>query len=594
MMRNCWRFSVRMIGLLAILCGQMAGSFAQDAASLLIKAQEGTNESQFKIYKKLAQSYAFNQPDSALWSSLEMVRLAHEMEDYDLLGDAYRQAGIHYSEVGLHDQALNHFYQAISYYDSTENSKIKIADTYHNIGWVFSYLEEYEKSTKYFHASMKIRPINSVEDSISQARSFHALGGFYYIYGNRLDSSVYYLSKAVQWRKELHFIIEVIVQTEMELANAYLFDRNYEEATKIMNRIRSYPNDSISDYMKHYLHFLDGLQLHQQGHYEQALIPFDSVYQWIVASGNEHSEIGINALRQMVATAEAGNIIDRAYEYLSLLRTVERASIYRDRQTATKSLEIVNETKRKEQLIQIQQSRITLQNGIIWISLFGMSAIFILVMVLFYSRKKIQMKNKKIEMLMREMHHRVKNNLQVISSLLGLQSLKLKDAVAKKAVFDGKQRIKAMSLIHQKLYQQDEVSSLDIQEYINSLVNDLADSFGFKEKGQIKIHVPPLNLNADTSLPLGLIINELVTNAMKYAYEDIETPMLELKMIQTDQKSLLLMVKDNGPGFPENFDPLMADSFGLKLVNILIKQLGGSIFCSQKDGLEYQIQFNLV
>ena len=193
---------------------------------------------------------------------------------------------------------------------------------------------------------------------------------------------------------------------------------------------------------------------------------------------------------------------------------------------------------------------------------------------------------------MRELHHRVKNNLQVISSLLGLQSMRLEDANAKRAVIEGKERIRAMSLIHQKLYRHEEVTSLNIQDYITNLVEELTQSYGFSKKAKINIDVPSISMDADTSLPIGLIVNELVSNAFKYAFQDIEEPILELKLIK-ENNNLLLKISDNGIGLPEQYSFENASSFGMKLVNLLVKQLKGSLEINQTNGLSYLIKFQM-
>jgi two-component sensor histidine kinase/ribosomal protein S17E len=580
------------VGALLLLFG-LSG---QTKASLIQITKEGSLQEQFDAHIKLFGLYDFDHVDSALISGLELVRIAEELDDNTLLGDAHKFLSIGYRGAGLFDQALVSSYIAIDYYEkaNTEDKSGKIADIYHNMAWVFTFQEDYSKTASYFHKSIRLRTSGNRKDSVSLANSYTALGSFYYIYEPLYDSSEYYFLKAIDYMERLGIRREVIARAEAELANAYLFDKKFENADQLLKRLKNYHSDSVSGYIKIYITYLEGLEHHQKENYAEALALFEPVYDWLIASGNQHNETGINGLRKMIETAEKGGFYEKAYGYLSLLRQIERESIYKDRQRTTKALEIVNETKRKEQLIELQQDQISLQTQIITISLVGMGVILTLSLFLIRSRNKVKAKNDKIEMLMRELHHRVKNNLQVISSLLGLQSIKLQDAVAKQAVSEGKQRIKAMSLIHQKLYQQDEVSALNIEEYITALVNDLADSFGFRAKGEVRIEVPSMTLNADTSLPLGLIINELVTNALKYAYLDIEKPVLELKLITEEKHRFTLHIRDNGRGLPADFDLATAESFGLKLVNILIRQIDGTIRHEQRDGLEYMISFQSV
>ena len=130
-----------------------------------------------------------------------------------------------------------------------------------------------------------------------------------------------------------------------------------------------------------------------------------------------------------------------------------------------------------------------------------------------------------------------------------------------------------------------------MKEYIENLVKELSMSYGFNERAEIKMDLLDISLDADTSLPVGLIINEVVSNAFKYAYKDIEKPMLELKLLQKETGKYSLSIKDNGIGLPESFNLEEAQSFGLRLVNILSRQIKGHVEIRNENGLEYTLSF---
>ncbi|MEM9337804.1 MAG: sensor histidine kinase [Bacteroidota bacterium] len=252
-----------------------------------------------------------------------------------------------------------------------------------------------------------------------------------------------------------------------------------------------------------------------------------------------------------------------------------------------KDAEILNQ----EQLIANQQVFL-----IVLISL--LVVLVTLSVLLIYAFRNIRRKNEKIETLMRELHHRVKNNLQIISSLLGLQSLKLQDEKAKKAVIEGKGRIRAMSLIHQKLYQTDDIAILNFEEYLVNLTDEIATSYGYQQKVTILISVTEKTLDTDTTLPIGLIVNELVSNAFKYAFKKVESPKLSITLQHgnlprtTKDDRLELIISDNGSGLPDSFDLKKADSFGLKLVNLLTLQIKGVIeYRSDLKGTTFKVHF---
>ncbi|NME70384.1 histidine kinase dimerization/phosphoacceptor domain -containing protein [Flammeovirga aprica] len=176
------------------------------------------------------------------------------------------------------------------------------------------------------------------------------------------------------------------------------------------------------------------------------------------------------------------------------------------------------------------------------------------------------------EVLLKELNHRVKNNLQMISSLLNLQSRKLGDHPAVKAIDSGRFRVEAMSLIHQKLYQTELHSEIAIENYIEELVLNLC--YSFDAPFTPEFNTRPVMLHIDKAIPMGLIINEFVTNAMKYAFDGIKEPQLKIHLRESDNK-VIIKVIDNGVGL--NSGKSTGTNFGLNLVDSLVKQLDGNI-----------------
>ena len=282
-----------------------------------------------------------------------------------------------------------------------------------------------------------------------------------------------------------------------------------------------------------------------------------------------------------------------AYEnfrkYTVLLETGE---IYSNKD-ALRLLETQYQTQQRQ--IEIEKQQIEIDNRdkflvVITTFLIVLTGISVVLVMAF---KNIRKKNLKIQTLMRELHHRVKNNLQVISSLLGLQSMRLEDDNARRAVSESKGRIHAMSLIHQKLYQTDTIDSLDIQEYIKNLVTELAHAYDYHARAQITVEVPKEPFDADISLSIGLIINELVSNAFKHAFIGIENPRLEVRLIKVGGNLYSLNIRDNGKGLLADFDTKQLSSFGMKLVELLIRQLSGTMQVGNKNGLSYEIKFQV-
>ena len=190
-------------------------------------------------------------------------------------------------------------------------------------------------------------------------------------------------------------------------------------------------------------------------------------------------------------------------------------------------------------------------------------------------------------MLLGEIHHRVKNNLQVISSLLSLQERSIDDVSAKAAILEGKERVKSMGLIHKMLYQNDNYAGVEMDDYAQQLISSLLDSFGMNgSKIKLDINFSKLKLDVDTAIPVGLIINELVINSLKYAYDKTASPQLKVNLTETSAE-LLLEVADNGSGSANAL--INSKSFGMKLIKSLSRQLGGSLSITENEGISIKI-----
>ncbi|MBN2102670.1 HAMP domain-containing protein [bacterium] len=199
---------------------------------------------------------------------------------------------------------------------------------------------------------------------------------------------------------------------------------------------------------------------------------------------------------------------------------------------------------------------------------------------------------KEKDVLLKEIHHRVKNNLQVVSSLLYLQSKKTTHDQTLEMLNESQNRIKSMALIHEKLYQSKDIVRIDFSEYIKSLMSHLSRSYG-SHLAMVDIHLDVNNvyLNIDKAIPCGLIINELVSNCMKYAFPNNEQGEIQIIM-NTENDHVNLGVIDNGIGFPEYLNFKNTETLGLQLVSALTAQLGGSISLDRSGGTRFTIQFS--
>ena len=215
-----------------------------------------------------------------------------------------------------------------------------------------------------------------------------------------------------------------------------------------------------------------------------------------------------------------------------------------------------------------------------------------LVMVRDVTERKEAEDARKKEVLLKEIHHRVKNNLQVISSLLYLQSKRVDDRKIVEMFNESSNRIKSMSLIHQKLYQSQSASTIDFAEYIQDLTDALFNSYGVRRDiVRLNLHIEGTILNVDTAIPCGLIINELVSNSLKYAFPNGRQGQIYVSVRRESENKFSMIVGDTGIGLPKDLDFQDSPSLGLKLVNILVEQLSGSIDLDREGGTEFRIAF---
>lgn len=202
-------------------------------------------------------------------------------------------------------------------------------------------------------------------------------------------------------------------------------------------------------------------------------------------------------------------------------------------------------------------------------------------------QQKISQQSEKLQWMMKELHHRVKNNLQIVSSLLNLQSYRLKDEESAAAMRESQLRVQAMSLMHQRLYQVEDVTMVNFKLYLSDLADTLMKAYGYEpDKFDLSIQLEKEMLDVDTVMPMGLLVNEIITNSFKYAYENVARPSLTITM-QASDSQLQLQIADNGPGM--DITANKQEGFGKKLIQALTKQLKATCSVKTDKGTSYTL-----
>jgi PAS domain S-box-containing protein len=216
-------------------------------------------------------------------------------------------------------------------------------------------------------------------------------------------------------------------------------------------------------------------------------------------------------------------------------------------------------------------------------------------MTVYRKRAEAQIKAQLLEkdVLLKEVHHRVKNNMQVISSLLNLQSHRIKDPSVLEMFKESQRRIRSMALIHERLYQSSDLSRIEFSEYISNLATHLFHSCQVDvNRIRLKLETEKVHLNINTAIPCGLIVNELVSNALKHAFPDGRRGQLKIDLRQVPEDGYVLQVIDDGTGYPEGLDFRKTETLGMQIVNTLVDQIDGRLALSRERGTAFRLEFN--
>lgn len=342
----------------------------------------------------------------------------------------------------------------------------------------------------------------------------------------------------------------------------------------------------------------------------QALNKAEKIYNYKKLNDYD-SRLGLET--QFVNYFEVSGEWEKAFKRLRRLNELERIRLLADRNGALTRLNVEYETEKKETLLKTQNRELSLrtqnlktQQRFTW----SASSLFILAMgmsiVFFRLYRKNQRISRRNEELLKEQNHRVKNNLQVVSSLLSLQSKRLTDDVAKKAIEESRLRVQSMAIIHQRLYDGDKLAEVNLADFIQELVIGVLRTYGY-DTIQPKFSIDESSLAADKAVPMGLILNELMTNACKYAFPGSENPDLQISCHRRSQ-TISLRVSDNGPGWTGDTDyprsqpehgnieqmTLQKASFGMQLIQAQVDQLYGTHqFQANKSGVVFTMEFNV-
>ncbi len=385
------------------------------------------------------------------------------------------------------------------------------------------------------------------------------------------------------------------------LAIEYKNAGQYERAEQTFRDILAFARRSGDDYLAGYVHANVPNALVPQGKLDEAVVHSKRAIAWSEQTGAEKFRIQEEAFGILSRIEQQRGNFKQALQYYQ-----KQMACHDSVHNATKNRQLVEmearfQTQEKEAQIGVLATINQQKTRQVWAGVGGMvllSALLGTLLLLYRSgqrkQAKIQQQSDQLTVLMRELHHRVKNNLAIVASLLRLQSNRLDDEKAVAAVRVGQQRVEAMSLIHQRLYQTDNVSSVNMREFLTDLSESLMRAYGYStDEFDLQLDIDQNTLDVDVAMPLGLIVNELITNAFKYAYASVSRPILRIALNKNAAAGpgVTLEVQDNGPGL-DDADWQRAGqktSFGRRLILSLSEQLDGELSVIRQNGTIFRL-----
>lgn len=504
----------------------------------------------------------------------------------DDLKESYNN-GYKYVERGNWDSAVYHLVQAQKLAEQENNLELqckvqmllsKLAIVTENQPALAISIEKGEKLCR------------ACQDTLNVARILFRKG-IYFIKENQLDTSIQILKTAVA--------TYLAIRDTMGAANAMAKIGNVVEVKGDYQGANRY----YLDYYQAALNKKDDFayltaNIYLTGNYLYLDNPSKARFHndIVIALSQKHGRsLEYSAALKYRAMIEAalGNH-EKSYAALwSYMEYYQDTLMAKERLQEVEALKAQYENEKKETQIATQAKQLETEHLKQQLLLGGLAFALAVGVVLFILVRSLKKRNREKEFLIKEVHHRVKNNLQILSSLLHLQSRQVKDDAALDAIREGQNRVDAMGLIHQKLYLGANVAQVEMKDYLEQFGRTMLDSFGLDD-GRVEIRYPQnkLELDVDTAIPIGLIVNELLANSLKYAFPDGRKGQINIELHKTENRKLYLRVSDNGVG--TSGTPNTGTGFGSRLIKMLSNKWKGKVEVkADENGYATEILFDL-
>ena len=565
----------------------------------------------FERMKKKNRSYSVSIQDSLAQIGWDKIKNLNDDNDYNRM--LYFDYLVYWSDLKLRkgDRAtsIDLFSQALAKMEKINQPDIKAKINLHKGLYYAKYglPEEKKLSLKYLHNSLNYYKNIDVDKNPRELYMIYA-ELIYQHTGNNQDSVSFYYNRVksvlTNYKKPLAhiwyytmFSYELIQQAKTNNKNLNLnkykeAKENVLKATEIMetynmktNSYYPYSFALLGDIDFNTKNFITALEYYEKAHASYInLNDYHHATNTLNSIGETYKELGDFAM---------------ALKY--------KAQFYNE---SLKFEKEKNERSLRENELQLNivsnEKSLARKNNQQIILLIIISLVLILIGFIYHNYKlkqtsnlklenvnqELNTKNQQNELLLKEIHHRVKNNLELVKSLIALQSAQLEDSDTKDAMIASQNRVQSMGIIHQKLYQGDNLGSIEMKDYFLNLGEGILDTFNADEKVKIEYAMDNLELDVDTAVPIGLIVNELLTNALKYAFPENLKGNISISLSKSNPETLTLKVVDNGIGKITGLSP-KGTGFGSQLIKLLTQQLNGEMTEENQNGTSVLFHFKL-
>ncbi|MBL1280498.1 MAG: tetratricopeptide repeat protein [Fluviicola sp.] len=526
------------------------------------------------------------------------------------LAQTYINRGILYKNQGDYAKALTNQLKSVAIWEELKEEQ-KVAIAYGNIGVIYRNLKEYDKSMSYHLKGIEIKK-RSI-DSNKLAVDYSNLGTLYKTIG-KLDSAMIFLQKSLAFelksdnKKGLansYGAIGNLYRKMNDLPNAIKYQKKGLEIDKQTSQNKSTANSYVNlgesyltlkqygtsiDYLNKALELSSKIGALKEQKYARRYLA--DVYE---AKG-DFKKAMVNykefiVLRDSLINENTHREVTRAE-----IRSEFNRKEYADSLNRQHKKEIrISEQSKKDELkeVEIKQQKYYSTLALIGAIILAIMLVIVVFQVLKHKKsnvilniqkKKIEKSDKEKEVLIREIHHRVKNNLQIISSLLKAEQRKSSSEDVKSALTYGRQRIEAISFVHEKLYLQTDLANVDLEDYLLDLAENLLTSYDKTNQIELNIHSRVRNLDADVAVNLGLLTAELITNSIKHGFSESSEGFIIETSLKKEEDYILFKYADNGKEIVDMSKMGNSDSFGIKLVLSIVKKMNGEIISDTSKG----------